>query len=105
MQAGGIRAAVSHCQPNQDVVGRRLGVLGDHVPVAITLENRCVGKLELGFMPAAAAALLAQRLVRKFNLWVLVERLEVRVSRRGVEIEVNLLNVLGVVALRIRQSK
>jgi hypothetical protein len=58
-ESGGLRAAVRDRQSDQDVVGRCLGVLGDHVPVTVAIEDSGVGKLVLGFAPAATVALLA----------------------------------------------
>src|SRR5262245_35352832 len=56
-------------------------------------------------MPAAGPVFLAERLVWKFRLRVLVNGLEVGVSGRGVDVEVDLFDVFGVITLRIREAE
>ena len=97
--------AVSDRQANQDIVGGCLRVLRRHVPIAVSVEHSGVGKLVLRFVAAAAAVLLAEPFVGKLGLRVLVEGLEVRVGGRGVEVEVNFFDILGVVALRVGEAE
>src|SRR5262249_38570354 len=56
-------------------------------------------QLELGLASRAAAILLDQPRVRELVLRVLVERLQIRMRGRRIEVVVELLHVLAVVAL------
>src|SRR5262249_50639344 len=98
-------ATIRHGDPDQDVVRRRLGVLHEDVKVTSFLEDPGVEQLELGVPLAAPAVLVEQPLIRELRLRILVERFEVRVRRRGIEIEVALLAILSVVALRAGQPE
>src|SRR5262249_22947141 len=71
---------------------------GRDVPVA-GVERAGVLELELAIGPRARAVLVDQARVRVLVVRVLVERLQVRARRRGVEVIVQLLAVLTVVAL------
>ena len=62
-------------------------------------------QLELGLVAAAAAVLVPEPLVRELGLRVAVEQPQVRVGRRGVEVEVLLLHVLAVVPLLVGQAE
>ena len=57
MQAGRLRSAVRDGEPDEQVVGPSLGVLGGHVPVPVPVERVGVGDLELGVVPGAATGL------------------------------------------------
>ena len=94
-----LRAPVVDGHADQDVVRARLRVLHQHVEVAIVVEDAGVEELELGLLAPAPRVLLDEACVRVLVLRVLVERPHVGVSRRGVEVEVVLLDVLAVVAL------
>jgi hypothetical protein len=100
-----VRAAVRDREPDEEVVGRRLRVLGEHVEVAVLREDPGIDELELGIPPAAALVLLNEPRVGKRRLRVLVEGLHVRVGRRRVEVEVVVLDVLAVVALRASEAE
>src|SRR5688572_7253635 len=92
------RPAVGDLDANQDVVGGCLGVLDGDVKVAVVVEDARVGQLELRIAAAAPAVLIAEPLVGKGCLRILVQRLHVRVGWRRVEVVVALLHVLAVVA-------
>src|SRR5581483_3812493 len=94
-----VGTAVHGGDPDQDVVGGCLGVLDDHVEVAVAVEDPGVGQLVLRLLPAPPPVLGHQLGVGEPPLRVLVERLEVGVGGRGVEVVVALLDVLAVVAL------
>src|SRR5262249_24681838 len=68
-------------------------------------EDAGVHELELGRLAAQPSILLDQAGVREFILRILVERLGIAVRGRRVEIEVTLLHVLAVIALRPRESE
>ena len=85
--------------------GAGLGVLDDHVEVAVVGEDAGVEQLVLELAPAARAVRRDQVVVRELALRVLVEHPHVRVRRRAVEVEVVLLDVLAVVALGVGQAE
>src|SRR5438876_982703 len=91
--------AVGDRQPDEDVVGRRLGVLDGDVEVPAVLEDAGVDQLELSVLLSAAPALLDEPGVGILALRVLVEGPQIRGGGRRVEVEVALLHVLAVVAL------
>src|SRR5881628_3397730 len=99
MKRRGVWSAIGDSDTNQKLVGRCLRVLGDDVEVAIPLEDSGVHELELGITAAAPLVLLDEPRVGKLALGILVEALHVRVGRRGVEIEVVVLDVLAMVSL------
>ena len=99
MNSGGLGAAVRDCQPDEHVVRTGLRVLDGDIEVTAVREDAGVRELELGIVRAAATVLFHELRVGKLGLGVLVERLQVRVRRRGVEVVVAFLHVLAVVAL------
>ena len=98
-------AAVVDRHPHQHVVRPGLGVLDEDVEVAVVVEDAGVEQLVLRLVLAAAPVLLDQPRVGKRALRVLVEHLQVGVRRRGVEVVVELLDVLAVVALAVGQAE
>ena len=101
----GVRPAVVRGDAHQDVVVRGLRVLDDHVEVAVLVEDPGVEQLVLEVLLAAAAVLVDQVAVRERALRVLVQALQVRVRRRGVQVEPVLLGVLAVVALAVGEPE
>jgi hypothetical protein len=99
-----VGAAVGDRDADEDVVRRGLGVLGRQVEVAAVVEDAGLDQLELGLVAAPPAVPFQQPGVGELTLRVLVERLEVRMGRGGVEVPVALLDVLGVVPLRVGQD-
>ena len=100
-----LRAPVVHGDPDGQVLGRRLRVLHEHIEVAVVVEDPRVKQLELRTMAVAAPVLVDEALVGVLPLRVLVEPLHVGVRGRGVEVEVVLLHVLAVVALRGHEAE
>ena len=105
VQLGRFGAAVVDGDLDQDVLGRLLGILDEHVEVAILVEDAGVEQFVLEFAAAAAAAGLDEIGVGKGRLRILVEVLHVRMGRRAVEVEVVLLDVLAVIALAVGQAE
>ena len=75
------------------------------VEVAVVVEHAGVDELVLELLARAARVGRDQIVVREGRLRVLVEPLHVRVGRRGVEIEVVLLDVLAVVPFGVAQAE
>src|SRR5262245_12308067 len=97
--------AIRRSDPDQNVVRRCLGVLHEDVEVTSFVEDATVEELELCVQLAAAAVLFKQTLIRELRLGVLVKRFQVRVRRRGIEIEVALLAIFTMIALRPGQAE
>ena len=77
----------------------------EHVEIAVVIEDAGVEQLKLWLVLSAAPVLLDEPGVREFTLRILVEHLQVGVRRRGVEIVIQFLHVLAVVAFGICQAK
>ncbi|MGC4089204.1 MAG: hypothetical protein QM756_15230 [Polyangiaceae bacterium] len=90
---------------DQNVFGPRLGVLRDHVEVLSVVERPAVGDLELRLLLAARAIFFHQARVGKLSARILVQRLQVRRRRRSVQVVVELLDVLTVIAFRPGQAE
>ena len=105
MQAGLVRAPVVHGDLDQQVLRRRLGVLDEHVEIAVLVEDAGVQQLVLEIVAAPRPAGRQEVAVRVLRLRVLVEELQVRMGGRAVEVEVVLLDVLAVVALGVGQAE
>ena len=105
MQTCRLRTAVVHGATDQDVIRAGLGVLEEHVVVAIVIEHAGVEQFVLELFAREQGIGLDQAGVRKGPLRVLVQVLHVRVGRRRVEVEVVLLDVLAVVPLAVGQAE
>src|SRR5208283_4169051 len=99
LYVGRVGSAVSNCDPYQNIVNVMFGVLRGDIEVAALFKDPRLFDFKLGVGLAAAAVLFAQSRVRELGLRVLVEALEVGVGWRGVEVIINLLHILAVVAL------
>ena len=105
VQARGVGAAVREREADERVVGRGLRVFGDDIEVARLVEDARVLEFELALLARAARVFLHQPRVGKLRLRIFVERAQVGVGGRGVEIVPDLLGILAVIALRIGQAK
>ena len=100
-----LRAAVRRGDPDEAFFRRRLGVFDDDVEVAVFVEHAGVDELVLELLARAARVGLHEVVVREGGLRVFVEPLHVGVRRRGIQIEVVLLDVLPVVPLAVAQTE
>ena len=105
VQVGRVRSAVGRGDLHQDVVGRALGVLDEHVEVPVVVEDAGIEQLVLHVVARALAVRPYKVAVGIGRLRVLVEIFHVRVGRRAIEVEVVLLHVLAVVALAVGQPE
>src|SRR6516162_8706365 len=71
----------------------------------VFIESTCVHQLEFGIVFAATAVLFHEPGIGKLALWILIEKLHVRVGGRGVEIEVILLYILTMIAFSSSESE
>ena len=107
VQRGRRRAPVDGRDPAQEVLRSGLGILDEHIEVAALLEGLAqrVDQLELARGARPPPVLLDQEGVGVRDLRVLVEHPHVGVGRRAIEVEVVLLDILAVIALRTRQAE
>src|SRR5262249_13928622 len=100
-----VRATIDSGNADEDVVGSGLGVLDEHIEVAVSIENARVQQLVLQGMPIALTVCLDELTIRKGCLRVLVEVLHVGMRGRRIEVEVVLLDVLPVIALATGEAE
>jgi hypothetical protein len=105
VQHRGFRPAIAHGDLHQDVFGSCLGVLDEHVEVAIPGEDPGVQQLVFELVAPPRPVGAHQVVVGIGALRVLVQVLEIRVRRRRVEVEVVFLDVLAVIAFAIGESE
>ena len=105
VQRGRLRTSVANRDLDEDVFRRSLGVLDEHVEVAVLIEDTGVQQLVLELLASPAGVGLDQKIIRVRRLGVLVEVLHVRVGRRRIEVEVILLHVLSVVPLAVGEAE
>src|SRR6516164_408177 len=105
VQPCGVSTTVVDGESNDDVFGRCLGVLDEHIEVAIVVEHTGVDELIFAIPPGPLLIGDDEILIGVGTLRVLVEVLHVRVRRRAVQIEVVLLHVLAVVTFGIGESE
>src|SRR6185503_9887035 len=97
--------AIVYRDAHQHVIGVRLRVFDEHVEVAILCERAGVEQLVLGLAARPLLTLLHQLRVWIGALRVLVEHLQIGMSRRRVEVVIELLHVLAVIAFAVGQSE
>ncbi len=100
-----VRPSVRDGDPEKDVLGRRLRPLDRDVEVARVLEDAGIDDLELGLEPAARRIAAQELLVRVRALRVLVEHSLVRTRWQRILEPVELLHVLAMVALGVREAE
>jgi hypothetical protein len=105
MDLGRLRPTVVHGQPHQDVVRGRLGVFHKYVKVTVVIEHTRIEQLVLVFVPAASTVRLDQLGIGELPVRVLVEHLQIGMRGRGVEVVVQLLDVLAVVPFAVGQPE
>mmetsp|Transcript_11102 Transcript_11102/g.33456 ORF Transcript_11102/g.33456 Transcript_11102/m.33456 type:complete len:404 (+) Transcript_11102:619-1830(+) len=97
--------AVDRSHGEQNVVHRRAGILHVDVKVPVLIKDARVHELVLGIVTAERGVFVAQGVVRELCLRVLVQHLQVAVARRCVQVVVQVLDVLAVIALRAPEPK
>jgi hypothetical protein len=98
-------AAVTNCDQHQNVFRRGLGVFDKDVEISVFIESIGVDQLKFCIVLAPPAILFRQPGVRKHPLRILVEHLQVRMRRGSVQVVVDLLDVLAVIALAVGQPE
>ena len=105
MEPGGRGPAIVDGDADQDVVGACLGVLEEHVEVAVVVEDARVEQLVFDLLPRPSAVRLHEVSIRELPLRILVEVRHVRVRGRRIEVEIVLLDVLAVVPLAVGEPE
>jgi hypothetical protein len=125
MQTGGVRTTVICGDANVIVIGTILVLcvlrgshetksltrggtnthLNEDIPVPVFIEDVGVKYLELDNLATAMLILANEIFIRIGLLWILVQKLHVRVSRRRIQVIVQLLDVLSVISLGSRDAK
>jgi hypothetical protein len=82
-----------------------LCVFDEHVEIAVVIEDSAVNELEFRLAEAAPTVLLDEPGIGELSLWILVKHPEIGVARRAVEVVIELLHVLAVVALAVCQAE
>src|SRR2546429_3260292 len=97
--------AIGRGDANQNVVWRIFGIFSEDVEVAVIVENSSVRQLELRLVPAAPAIFLDEPRIGIFRLRIFVERLQVGMRRRRIEVEILLLHVLAMIPLAAGEAE
>ncbi len=105
MKGGGLRAAIHHDEFDENIFDVGLGILDEHVEIAILGEDASVHEFEFGLSAVATAIFGNQGIVGKFRLRIFVQHLHVAVGGRGVEVEVIFLHVLAMISLMAGESE
>ena len=100
-----LRTAVGDRDPDQDVVDRLLRILHLDVEVSVFVKDSRVEQFVLRLKMGAPAVFGQQILIGECCLRIFVEPFAVGMGRRRVEIVVELLDVLAVVALRTGETE
>src|ERR1700733_309729 len=85
--------------PKQNIIFVGLGIFNENVEVPVVVKSAQIEKTELRLIPTAATSLLSNLLIRKRALWVFVQHPKIGMGRQRIEIPVEFLDVLAMVAL------
>ena len=97
--------AVGDGDPDQDVLDRLLRILHLNIEVSVFVKDSSVEQFVLGKIAATSGILRDKLGIGKLGLRVFVETFAVGMGRGRVEIVVELLDVLAVVALRTGETE
>ena len=95
MRHGG---AVGDSDADENVVGRPLGILALHIEITFLLKNSRVRQFKLGAGTPPPTVLAQKFRIGKRLLGIFVKRPHVAVGRRRIQIVIQLLDVLAVIA-------
>ncbi len=100
-----VGTAIVHRDPDQNVFRSLLGVLDEHIEVAVLGEHAGIEQFVFELFSRSPAVGLDKVAIREFPLRILVEVLHVGMRRRAVDVEVVLLDVLAVVAFAVGEPE
>ena len=101
----GAIAAILNRHAHHDIFRRIFRIFDMDIEIRVVFEHARVEHFVLGHVRAAAAVFGNEIVVGERGMRVLVQHAHVGMRRRAVDVEVQLLHVLAVVALRIRQPE
>src|ERR1700691_6177420 len=99
MQRSGVRPAVGRRDADQNVVYVGLGILDEHVEVAVLIEDAGIDQLKLGIGVSAALVFLEQARVGKLGLRIFIQALHVAIGGSGIQVVITLLHIFAMVTL------
>jgi hypothetical protein len=103
---GGLfRATVMHRDHHQEVLWSGFSIFDEHIKIPVIIENARIEQLKLWLVFAAPAILLDQTAIGEFPLRIFVEHLQVGVRRRRIQVVIEFLHVLPMIALAVGQAK
>ena len=105
MQAGRHGPTIAYTDAHEQVVRRGLGIFNRYVEVSAVIEYPGIEQFELALGPAASAILLDKLGIREGNVRVLEEHLHIGMGRHAIAVEVQLLDVLAMVALAVGRAE
>jgi hypothetical protein len=105
VQTSGLRSTVGRRDPQQDVIDVGLGVFDEDIEVFVLVEQPGVDQFELRILLAASPVLPYQPFVRIGRLRIFVEHPRIGIRRRRVQVVVEFLDVLAVIALGVGQPE
>jgi hypothetical protein len=100
-----VGAAIGYLDAHENVFGRGLAVLDDHIEISIVRKDARVEQLVLGLIARAPAIGGDEIEIRVGALRILVKPLHVGVRGRGIQVEVVLLDVLPVIAFGVGEPE
>ena len=105
VEFGRVGPAIVGRELDEDVLRRFLGILDEHVEVAVLVEDTGIEQLilELAFPPPPIR--FQQVGIGECRLGILIQVLHVRVRRRAIQVEVVFLDVLAVIALAVGEPE
>ena len=104
-QRRGLRPAVDRSDADQEVGGRGLGVVDEHIEVAALVEQASIHQLVFRLIAVTATVFLHQLLVGKAGLRIFVQPPHEAVGGGVGDVEVVILQVFAVVTLGIAQAE
>src|SRR5262249_2500753 len=99
------RATVRGGYLPEDIVGAGPGVFDRDVKITRFLQNSRIQQLEFRLLGGSALVFCYQRTVREGRLRVFVKHSQVGMARGGVEIVIDFLDVLAVIAFAVGQPE
>ena len=91
--------------PHQNIVRTGFRVFDEDIEITVVIEQARVQQFKFRLIRAAPVILLDELRVGKFRLRILVKHLEIGMGRCGIEVIIQLLHILAVVALGVGQAK
>ena len=105
MNGRSFRSAIMNRDPHEHVFRPGFGVFDKDIEIAVIIEDARIEQFKFRLVLAAPPIFLHQLRIGKFPLRIFVEHFQVRMRRRGVEVIIEFLYVLAVIAFGIRETE